>query len=355
MRKSINYTEPKQTAPQRRFRFESSSSEGSEEEGNEDNTANSEDEQEEDLESCEDINSETEQRQVATMEAELLREMQDEIKVLRAQLNLQSQAQQRTANALAQTPLPEVSGTHRPPPFHGYDTEDINRWLDKIENYLKLRRIDLASPTALAELVMNLAGPAEDYYYSLSPEEKASFAGLRDSLRDRFANDNQSWIIWQAVSTRQQGTMESLDTYLTDLTNKFRRLKIADADKMHYFLQGLRPEICKTVLLKQPRTFREAEEMARLVCAVKTTMNNAPDGNMTARIHNFSCSMDATNSAILAKIEMLGEKLKHQKILAKPDLPAPENNTLAKLDALVNGFTGEANVHKVKTLLARID
>ena len=66
VRKSINYTEPKQTAPkqtlpQGRFRFESSSSEGSEEEGNEDNTANSEDEQEEDLESCEDINSETEQ------------------------------------------------------------------------------------------------------------------------------------------------------------------------------------------------------------------------------------------------------------------------------------------------------
>ena len=202
---------------------------------------------------------------------------------------------------------------------------------------------------------MNLAGPAEDYYYSLSPEEKDSFADLRDSLRDRFANDNQSWIIWQAVSTRQQGAVESLDTYLTDLTNKFRRLKIADADKVHYFVQGLRPEIRETVLLKQPRTFREAEEMARLACAVKTTMNNAPDGNMTAQIHNLSRSVDATNSAILAKIGMLDEKLKHQKILAKPDPPAPENNTLAKLDAPVNGFTGEASVHQVEALLARIE
>ena len=72
------------------------------------------------------------------MEAELLREMQDEIKVLQAQLNLQSQARQRIASVLAQTPLPEASSTHRPPPFDGYDTEDINRWLEKIENYLKL-------------------------------------------------------------------------------------------------------------------------------------------------------------------------------------------------------------------------
>ena len=107
--------------------------------------------------------------------------------------------------------------------------------------------------------------------------------------------------------------------------------------------------------MKQPRTFREAEEMARLACAVKTTMNNAPDGNMTAQIHNLSRSMDATNSAILAKIEMLDEKLKQQKILAKPDPPAPENHTLAKLDALVNGFTSEASVHQVEALLARIE
>ena len=59
--------------------------------------------------------------------------------------------------------------------------------------------------------------------------------------------------------------------------------------------------------MKQPRTFREAEEMARLACAVKTTMNNAPDGNMTAQIHNLLRSVDASNSAILAKIEMLDE------------------------------------------------
>ena len=56
---------------------------------------------------------------------------------------------------------------------------------------------------------MNLASPAEDFYYFLSPGQKGtyvlSYGDLRDSLREHFANDNQSWIIWQAVSTRQQG------------------------------------------------------------------------------------------------------------------------------------------------------
>ncbi|KAL9988253.1 hypothetical protein ACROYT_G002678 [Oculina patagonica] len=74
---------------------------------------------------------------------------------------------------------------------------------------------------------------------------------------------------------RQQGPVESLDTYLKDLTAKFRRINISDADKMRYFVQGLRANLREPVLLKQPKSFREAEEMARLASAVKTTMNNS--------------------------------------------------------------------------------
>ena len=44
---------------------------------------------------------------------------------------------------------------------------------------------------------------------------------------------------------------------------------------MRYFVQGLRADLRETVLLKQPKTFREAEEMARLASAVKTTMSNS--------------------------------------------------------------------------------
>ena len=86
----------------------------------------------------------------------------------------------------------DVSSPHRPTAFHGFDSEDINRWLDKVENYLTLRRIDTSTPTALAELILNLAGPAEDFYYSLPGDCKDTFTKLRDALRERFANENQS-------------------------------------------------------------------------------------------------------------------------------------------------------------------
>ncbi|KAL9975543.1 hypothetical protein ACROYT_G012715 [Oculina patagonica] len=272
-------------------------------------------------------------------EEDILRDIQEQMTALQTQMWYQHAMQQQAVNALDQAPLPETISTRRPPPFHGYDSEDINRWLDKFENYLKLRRIDLATPTAQAELVMSLAGPAEDFYYSLPLEQKSTYAELRNLLRERFANDNQSWIIWQAVATRQQGSIEPLDTYLTDLTNKFRRLNITDAEKMRYFVQGLRPEIRETVLLKQPKSFREAEEIARLTCAVKTTMNY-PAVSVACQPLSRSTVLNETtvsNRELMAKIDDLSKKVEANKEPANST--HPDKNLLSKLDALVKSMS----------------
>lgn len=263
------------------------------------------------------------------MQAQVLEELQAQVASLKDQLESQQERQRdfqrHTVNAFEPTPIPDTASSQRPAAFHGFDSEDINRWLDKVENYLKLRRINTDSPTALAELILLLAGPAEDFYYSLTEDKKDSFAELRDALRERFANENQHWILWQAVSTRQQGTVESLDTYLNDLSSKFRRLNIADADKMRYFVQGLRPEIRETVLLKQPKTFQEAEEMARLACAVKKTMNSSSI-NMAAQLSNRS----QTLSTLAAGTSTQPDSNNLQSINTMMDILAK------KLDSVVN-------------------
>ena len=95
------------------------------------------------------------------------KQLQEQIAAIQAQ-------QKKTSTALETAPIPESTSmaTHRPPVFHGYDSEDVSRWLNKFESYLKLRRINPASPTALAELELNLAGPAEDFYYSLPADQR---------------------------------------------------------------------------------------------------------------------------------------------------------------------------------------
>ena len=245
------------------------------------------------------------------MSAELLRQLQEQIAAIQAQ-------QKKTSTALETAPIPESTSTHHPPVFHGYDSEDVSRWLNKFGSYLKLRRINPASLTALAELELNLTGPAEDFYYSLPADQRGTFNRLRDALRESFANDNQSWITWQAVSTRQQGPLEPLDVYLTDLTKKFRKLNISHADKMRYFVQGLRSDVRETVLLKQPQTFREAQEMARLACDVKTTMNNFPQDSLYTQVTNLTQTM---NSLLLPSVSK-----------AKQGFPSEDKQLMAMME-----------------------
>ena len=125
-------------------------------------------------------------------------------------------------------------------------------------------------------------------------------------MRETFANENQTWIIWQAITTRQQGPVESLDTYLNDLTSKFRRINISDSDKMRYFVQGLRAQLKETVLLKQPKSFQEAEEMVRLASAVKTTMNNSQE---TMTVQCGTSQSNASQSSIQTQLKELTEKI----------------------------------------------
>ena len=228
--------------------------------------------------------------------AELLKQLQEQVAAIQAQ-------QKKTSTALETAPIQESTSTHHPPVFHGYDSEDVSRWLNKFGSYLKLRRINPASLTALAELELNLTGPVEDFYYSLPADQRGTFNRLRDALRESFANDNQSWITWQAVSTRQQGPLEPLDVYLTDLTKKFRKLNISHADKMRYFVQGLRSDVRETVLLEQPQTFREAQEMARLACDVKTTMNNFPQDSLSTQVTNLTQTMNSLLLPSVSKVK----------------------------------------------------
>ena len=75
---------------------------------------------------------------------------------LQTQLESEQEEQKKTVNVFENSPIREAASAHRPAPFHGYDSEDLNRWLEIIEYYLKLRCKDTGSPTDLAELVLNL-------------------------------------------------------------------------------------------------------------------------------------------------------------------------------------------------------
>ena len=144
---------------------------------------------------------------------------------------------------------------------------------------------------------------------------------------------------------------------------------------MRYFVQGLKPDVRETVLLRQPRTFREAQEMARLACAVKTTMNNFPESTLAAQVNNLSQAVNSflatgtttrqdalpgdkkllgvieQNNAVLADLSASLSRLEKPFTEQKVRFTPPTNNSQPSVAALANSHGGKSEIEELKELL----
>ena len=160
----------------------------------------------------------------------------------------------------------------KPALFHGYENENVDRWLQRFTLYLANRKIKTDSNQAAIQLALHLAGPAESFYYNLSGPVQSSFDELRKALQERFSPAHRSLRLRQALSVRRQGPNESIEKFLADLNEKFSCLDLRDEDKLSYLIQGLRPDIQAEVLKKEPKTYTEAEDTARLIYSIQQSL-----------------------------------------------------------------------------------
>ena len=88
----------------------------------------------------------------------------------------------------------------------------------------------------------------------------------------------------QMLSARKQGSNEPQDKYIEDLQNKFDNLELSEKEQVWFFTQGLRPDTQGEVLMRQPRTFQEAENVARLTQIVQQSIQDANGTDALSRI-----------------------------------------------------------------------
>ncbi|XP_020624604.1 O-acyltransferase like protein-like [Orbicella faveolata] len=135
---------------------------------------------------------------------------------------------------------------------------------------------------------------------------------------------------------------------------------------MRHFVQCLRANLRENVLLKQPKSFQEPEEMARLAAAVKTTMNNSNE-TMAVQLSNLTKTLgtmaEGTSSAVnnqQARLQVQMETLtkKIDTLLptqAKPDKVAAysepgKDEQIMKLQRIIRELTNE-----MRSLDRRVD
>ena len=72
-----------------------------------------------------------------------------------------------------QVVLPEPT-LIKPTIFHGYENENVDRWLQRLALHLANKRIHETSKQAAIQLALHLSGPAESFYYNLSSAVQGS-------------------------------------------------------------------------------------------------------------------------------------------------------------------------------------
>ena len=290
VRKSINYTEPKQTAPQRRFRCESSSSDSTEEEGSEDSAAYSE-------ELSADERSKDNEPQ---MDRELI----------------------ETLGKIAQRLGSKDINISK---FYGYDREDVDQWLEEFVYQLEARDISPESKAALTQLTIHIAGPAQEYIRTLPADQRATLGLVKDALKRCYSHRNREWVQRQQIAQRRQKLTEPLGDYVSDVVSKLHKLDMQENTRVYHFIEGLKPELQMEVLKAKPKTLSEAVETAREFDALLVRGNKSTPSEHT------------TEQGLINKLGELVSKLAgNPGASASVERPLnPEHPIVARMESLV--------------------
>ena len=365
MRSRINYTKSKQSESGAREEYSDSSD--SDDESSEEETeasgefyANNENSKDSSTKATDPkveqssitAHNETRTGHIMQMNSEEMTDLQRQVMVLQQQMCRQLK---ETQAAMEGVTVPEPVLV-KPTLFHGYESENVDRWLQRFTLYLTNRKIKPGSDQAAIQLALHLQGPAESFYYNLPDDVQSSFTSLRNALKERFSPAHRSLRLRQELSVRRQGSSESIEKYFADLNDKFSCLDLRDEDKLSYLIQGLRPDIQAEVLKKEPKTYAAAEDTARLIYSIQQSLSQRREDDISRIVLQERMSKPssgtssstqkstASEQSVVAAIEQLLQKNAVQK-----------DSIMTKLEALLAGdITKKSEVQSEQTLLAKL-
>ena len=99
----------------------------------------------------------------------------------------------------------------------------------------------------------------------------------------------------QKLSARKQNETESLANYATEIWPLGKRLSLSDSEDMHYFIQGLHPDL-KSHVLGQPKTLAEAENLSQLKEAVLLSTPKLSQYKLETQLQSVITSLEALAS-----------------------------------------------------------
>ena len=148
------------------------------------------------------------------------------------------------------------------PVFRGDESEDA---FDFLDNFGRAATLNGWSNEDFAiGLPLYLKGHAIAWFKSLGNVDGKTFDQLKALMVEHVASGASTWRIRQTLGQRHELEKEPVSEYSYGVRTHCARLNLPTSEWTHYFVQGLKPEIRKYVILQQPQSYEAAENYTKL-------------------------------------------------------------------------------------------
>ena len=162
----------------------------------------------------------------------------------------------------------------KPPTFHGDGVQNIDQFLAAFNRHADF--FSWSPEKRFRALPLSLVGHANIWFSSLSPDSYRSFDDLTRLLREQYNSPASLWLARQQLNQRKMAANETVANYSADIRRQCQLLRISKPEWIHLFIQGLRPDIRDHLVLQQPQSFEQAEQMATLKEAISQPTSSSP-------------------------------------------------------------------------------
>ena len=146
-----------------------------------------------------------------------------------------------------------------PTPFTETATDNI---LDWFENFDCIAAHNVWNNQKQLQVIpVYLKDTALNFYHALPEQTKTDINLLKAALRDRYHTQDRLYNM--RVKLHELRQVSSLETYVNDLDTLTRHLELAEQQKIHYFIFGLKPKLRQALLIWQPQTYDDAVNFAK--------------------------------------------------------------------------------------------
>lgn len=215
-----------------------------------------------------------------------------------------------------QAVMPSISAI---PSFSGTITENVTRFVTRLDQYASFSGLDDTGKTKLLPLA--LTSRAKIWYEAQPGETRNKWENITKAMKEKYGPQSIGMIEESKLLERKQGPSESVQSYSTDMFARLDLLDLTDTQKVKIYIRGLQPYYHFFTVMKEVNSLEEAEKLA----------------------------LQAESVRGIQKQEQYESSLEVQKLLALQTKAQPESSDLTSVKEAIQSLTSRFQSAQTKT------